>query len=996
LRLDTTIPIVHAVWRPGGDPALVVWAEDTSGGTRFALPSTEVRRVLGDDNVHGHAARLTLRLPCVDNHPLPSTHTEFNGDVGLCLTEVTGLALPAGEAVRVLVELDESTLHAGDDLLFWRVAARFVLELLARERFIPVLGREGDVAAGRWVPLLQGADRERFSALVEAIPPAAHALVLADENQLSAADLLFEFMAYATDGLIRSWVVERYTGARAPNGTEGPSAALRSWLSSLTAPLPRPVTQPERISDLLTQWLEPLFQTPEALGFRTCLRLRPPKAGSEDWTLTFLLQSVDDPSELVPAGQVWRQRGRAWEQVKDRYRQPREKLLSDLGLAARVFPPLAKGLKSAHPELVRLSVHDAYAFLREAAPILEESDIVVLAPPWWHRRRRGLAWRVRVHPLEDDHDRSGFNSPVRLRWQVTLGGRPLSAEEFRRLVNLKTPLIKRRHEWIELNPEEGERALRFWEAQRTNGTATLLQALDLAAHDEAMGLPIERVEFEGWLEQFVAGDLQSREIEPADFCGELRPYQRRGVGWMDFMVEHGFGCILADDMGLGKTVQTIALLLHRKAIERLHGPVLLICPMSVAGNWQHEVARFGPSLRVMLHHGASRLSGATFAAEASRADLVISTYSLVARDVADLSALEWEGLVLDEAQNVKNPETRQAQAVRSLRARFRIALTGTPVENRLAELWSIMDILNPGYLGSQQSFQRRFALPIERGGDARAARQLRRLVAPFILRRMKTDPTIIADLPEKMEMKVYCSLTAEQAELYQATVNEMLTRIDSSAGIQRRGLILATLTKLKQLLNHPAYFLGEEYLQPERSGKLLRLEEMLEEVLAEGDRALIFTQFAEFGAKLQRYLEGRLGVDVLYLHGGTPRAVRERMIRRFQEELRGPPLFLLSLRAGGLGLNLTRASHVFHYDRWWNPAVEEQATDRAFRIGQTRDVQVHKLITAGTLEEHIDQMIESKRALADQIVGEGEGWLTELSTDELRDILSLRRDLAII
>jgi SNF2 family DNA or RNA helicase len=428
----------------------------------------------------------------------------------------------------------------------------------------------------------------------------------------------------------------------------------------------------------------------------------------------------------------------------------------------------------------------------------------------------------------------------------------------------------------------------------------------------------------------------------------------------------------------------------------LTGPVLLVCPMSVVGNWEHELRRFGPSLTFLTHHGSGRLTGEAFRKEALRHNLVISTYALTARDRELFESVDWQGVVLDEAQNVKNASTKQAQAARALKADFRVALTGTPVENRLSELWSIMEFLNPGYLGTADSFRRDFALPIERANDAASKSQLRTLVQPFILRRVKTDPTIISDLPDKLEMKVYCSLTSEQATLYEAFVRDMLEKIESTSGIQRKGLVLAGLTKLKQVCNHPAHFLSDRSALANRSGKLARLEEMLEEVVSADDRALVFTQYAEWGKELQVYLREKLGKDVLYLHGGTPRHVRDRLVSRFQNDRRGPPIFILSLKAGGTGLNLTRASHVFHYDRWWNPAVEDQATDRAFRIGQTRNVQVHKLICSGTLEERIDDMIESKKQLAQQIVGTGESWLTELSTDELKNLFELRNEAVMV
>ncbi|MEM8808892.1 MAG: DEAD/DEAH box helicase, partial [Cyanobacteria bacterium P01_G01_bin.38] len=430
--------------------------------------------------------------------------------------------------------------------------------------------------------------------------------------------------------------------------------------------------------------------------------------------------------------------------------------------------------------------------------------------------------------------------------------------------------------------------------------------------------------------------------------------------------------------------------------EALTSPVLLVCPTSVLTNWEREVKKFGPSLKTLVYHGDKRPRGADFTKAVKPVNLVITSYTLVHRDLKDLKRATWQGIVLDEAQNIKNSEAKQSQAVRELEADFRIALTGTPVENRLGELWSIMDFLNPNYLGPKNFFQRRFATPIERYGDTASLKTLRGLVQPFILRRLKTDRTIIQDLPEKQEMTVFCGLSAEQARLYQKTVDEALTNIDDAEGVQRRGLILGLLVKLKQICNHPAQFLKQKSLgKPRRSAKLQRLNEMLEEVILEGDRALIFTQFAEWGKLLKQQLESQMNEETLFLYGSTSKQKREEMVDRFQQDPNGPKLFILSLKAGGVGLNLTRANHVFHFDRWWNPAVENQATDRAFRIGQTRNVQVHKFVCSGTLEDRIHEMIESKKALAEQVVGAGEQWLTELDTEQLRDLLLLDRKAVI-
>jgi len=401
---------------------------------------------------------------------------------------------------------------------------------------------------------------------------------------------------------------------------------------------------------------------------------------------------------------------------------------------------------------------------------------------------------------------------------------------------------------------------------------------------------------------------------------------------------------------------------------------------------------------VMVHRGSDRQSGPAFARAAKRHDVVLTSFPLLARDRETLMAVAWATLVLDEAQNIKNASTKQAQAARAIKAAGRIALTGTPVENRLTELWSIMTFLNPGYLGSEASFKRDFARPIERTADPQTTERLRKLTAPFVLRRLKTDPTIIADLPEKLEMKVYCPLTQEQATLYEAVVREALEKVERAEAegnaIQRRGQVLSLLMQLKQVCNHPAQFARDRSALAGRSGKLARLTEMLEESYTVGDRALVFTQFAEMGAMLQQHLHETFYDEVLFLHGGTPAKERDPMVRRFQAP-HGPKVFILSLKAGGTGLNLTAANHVFHFDRWWNPAVENQATDRAFRIGQTRNVQVHKFICSGTLEDRIDEMIESKRALAESVLGADEGWLTELNTGQLRELVMLRRDEAL-
>jgi SNF2 family DNA or RNA helicase len=705
---------------------------------------------------------------------------------------------------------------------------------------------------------------------------------------------------------------------------------------------------------------------------------------------------------LVPAEIVWKERSGTLTFLKRKFENPQERLLADLGKATRLFPTIEESLKTARPVGLKLSTAQAYTFLRESAPLLEQSGFGVLVPPWWQKPSARLGAKLKVKSKADAQTGSGLlglRSIVKYDWTIAIGDTELSTEEFENLVNLKVPLIKVRGQWVELRPEEVEAAIAFFQKKHSNGQMSLGDALRIGLGQEAseLGLPVLDIEGDGWIKELLdrlTGNSKIAPIKPpSNFHGKLRPYQLKGVSWLAFLKQFGFGACLADDMGLGKTIELITLLLHDRDKQiKMPGPALLICPMSIVGNWHKELQRFAPSLNVMVHHGHERLSGEAFEQEAKRHDIVITTYSLALRDKEHLSHLEWEYVVVDEAQNIKNDAAKQTQAIKKLNAGHKIALTGTPVENRLSELWSIMEFLNPGYLGSGTDFRKNFAIPIERYRDSNRSEALKRLIQPFVLRRLKTDKTIIADLPDKMEMKVFCNLTQEQASLYEAVVQEMLAKIEESEGIERKGLVLSTLLKLKQVCNHPAHFVADGSALPGRSGKLARLEEMLEEALEEGDKALIFTQFAEMGTLLRQHLQETLGREVLFLHGGTPKKQRDIMVQRFQEDRRGAPLFILSLKAGGVGLNLTAANHVFHFDRWWNPAVENQATDRAFRIGQKKNVQVHKFVCIGTLEERIDQMIEQKKELAESIVGSGENWLTEMSTAQLKELFALSRE----
>jgi SNF2 family DNA or RNA helicase len=720
-----------------------------------------------------------------------------------------------------------------------------------------------------------------------------------------------------------------------------------------------------------------------------------PVADDHSWRVQFALQSTEDPSLMLDAADVWAGTG-GW--APGGIEHPDEELLAGLGAAARLFGDLDGALRAPAPEEVQLDTAGAFRFLTETAPLLAGAGFGVLLPDWARKARLGLKLTSRSRSTSTGADGSagtgaglGLADLVKFRYDLALGDDTLHPDELAELARLKIPLVRIRGQWVELDERNLQAALKFLEGGRQSERPAgdvLLEGLRGPDED----LPVTAVDADGWLGDLLSGQAEhtlSPVTAPPSFHGELRPYQERGLAWLSFLSRLGLGGILADSMGLGKTVQLLSLLAYEHQSGRSSGPTLLVCPMSLVGNWEKEAERFTPDLGVYVHHGSDRLSGAELQAALGQADLVLTTYAIAARDRDDLAAVRWQRVVCDEAQNIKNASTQQARAVRSLPAGTRLALTGTPVENRLGELWSIMEFTSPGLLGPAEKFRTSFAVPVERHGDEDATARLKRLTGPFILRRLKTDRSIISDLPDKIEMKMWCNLTPEQASLYQATVTDMLRRIEAAEeDIERRGLVLATMARLKQVCNHPAHLLGDGSRLPGRSGKLARLEEIGDEIIAAGDKALVFTQYAEFGRMLEPYLAARLGCPVFYLHGGTPKKARDAMVAGFQA-MPDPALFLLSLKAGGTGLNLTGANHVIHFDRWWNPAVEDQATDRAFRIGQRKDVQVRKFVCVGTVEERIDAMIEEKKALAERIVGTGEGWLTGLSTADLRDVLAL-------
>jgi SNF2 family DNA or RNA helicase len=960
----------------------------------------------------------------------------FAGDIvqsesslDLYLWEVKGFRLTPRQAIELLQVLSFSSLQASTqylagDICFWSHIYRWVLDLVVRQKFLPGIDDRGGkkiLPKSIWQPIIDSEiDRVRLAKFIQVVPEACLAYLDAEDSEANTTDeeLLLRSLSIMLDERLRTWIETQ------PNG--GKDSIVQSWLQSLgkSSKLSVEAKTIKRLSSALYNWTLPISEyvvSPHNndLGqnrYRVCFVLTPPVEVKDneiqsDWSLDYYLQALDNVDFVVHSSLVW-QCSTEFFHIGDRtIENPQETLLKGLGLATRIYNPIANSLEQSQPINCVLNPIQVYEFIRAIAWQLKDNGLGVIVPPGLTQgnseQRLGIKMTASVNQRKGE--RLSLQSMLKYKLEIAVGDRHVSKRDFQKLLAQKSPIVEIDGQWIALQPADVKAAQAVLDKSNDQLDLSVEDALRLSTGDTKVlaKLPVVKFEPTGVLAGLLDNLTDNKAVEPINkikgFKGELRPYQAKGVGWLSFLETWGLGACLADDMGLGKTIQLIGFLLNLKQQKLLTKPTLLVCPTSVINNWEREVRKFAPKLNTVIHHGDKREQGKTFIKQVERQQLIITSYSLIPRDLKTLSGIEWQGVVLDEAQNIKNPTAKQSQAVRELPAGFRIALTGTPVENRLTELWSILDFLNPGFLGNRNFFQKRFAAPIEKYGDRESLNVLRSLTQPFILRRLKTDQNIIQDLPEKQEMNVYCGLSSEQAELYQQLVDQSLEEIEDSEGIKRRGLILTLLLRLKQLCNHPELISNSKAKDVKidaekfknRSGKLLRLAEMLEEIVDEGDRALIFTQFAEWGKILQPYLTEKLGEEVLFLYGSTPRIARQEMVDRFQNEPNGPKIFILSLKAGGTGLNLTRANHVFHVDRWWNPAVENQATDRAFRIGQKRNVQVHKFVCTGTLEERISDIIESKKELAEQTVNAGEQWLTDLDTNSLRSLLLLDRDAVI-
>ncbi len=1035
--------ILHGTWIPDPNPGFVqtgafyLWIETDQNKSGKYLTQKSLCKCLVEElgfalpqnyNIDKDISSNTFTLPTVDGQPLPSLElarylereipTRFEwqtweidcyrvGHYFKGNQSYAGLStfIPQLKELHFIAHYQLADVQLGSDLLFWFHYTQAFKQVILKDHYIPSLRYRKAKKAFETYPhweIVSEAYEEMLERYLEHMP----AICGAGFAEVPKAPHLHDretLLRHCSECLLHDIVTRTPLPQSFYKKIEG--SLIYSCLKSSHWTTNTELT----LYKQWRPWRDRIARTQSNILFYLRFQLQSPTDPNAAWQLNFQVTPKAYPSLQIDLADYWRLKPHQQMALKlelgDSFEQ---ELLFALGDAARMYPPLWDGLETDEPAGIVLDIDAAFDFLNEAAWVLEDAGYKVVVPSWWTptgRRRAKLRLKASSKSLgEQDKSKSyfSFDTLVEYQYELSIGGEKVSEKEWQALVNSQARLVQFRGQWMELDQAKMQEMMAFWQKHRAeNPELGLLDFMQMAAQQ---GDDVE-VDFsrDRTLVNMMAKLNDTSALVPVEnppgFAGQLREYQKRGVSWLHYLESLGLNGCLADDMGLGKTVQVIARLVQEEdqaaaAKVKALPPTLLIAPTSVLGNWHREIEKFAPELAATVHHGADRAKDKKeFKQLCNSHDMVITSFSLARRDADLFNSVSWHRIVLDEAQNIKNPKAAQTKAILKLSARHRLALTGTPIENRLLDLWSIFNFLNPGYLGKESQFRKNFELPIQRNSDRTQSTVLKKLVEPFILRRVKTDESIIKDLPSKVEQKLYCNLTKEQASLYEATVRDVEKQLQDAEGIGRKGLILSTLMKLKQICNHPAQFLqdGSDF-SAGRSHKLGRLQEMIAEAIADNDSLLVFTQFREIGDALEKYLHQVHHYNTYYLHGGTSRKRRDQMMADFQSPDTAPSIFILSLKAGGVGITLTKANHVFHFDRWWNPAVEDQATDRAFRIGQKKNVFVHKFVSIGTLEEKIDQMIEDKKKLAGSIVGSDESWLTELDNDAFKQLIALNKN----
>ncbi|TXT66493.1 MAG: RNA polymerase-associated protein RapA [Promethearchaeota archaeon] len=943
----------------------------------------------------------------------------------------------------------------------WALLTKLTFELLNRGDFLPVMDKSTEKSyTGRWHVLLKDPyDYERFQKILQNCPFTAYSLpatmdqksrTAPSKNELLVKELwhpsfLFsDYMETLGDILVRSILIknkfktfeEFYNSEilKEKNREYNLSWDYKFLKSLLKKDTNFQIQQFHEtiVPKLIKNWVNISNISPLGYGIRLALKLDFPDSNQEEWPLGLYL-SFQNGKNLIPLSEVLKGEVTLTSEQKDYFKSKEnlmELLLRSLGRIIKIYPPAQYALNGAYPATLLLTSSEVMEFLSYPKDLLIQSGFRVILPEVFQSGgKQRLSARMIIYSEEGEYkDKEStsstmtplfqLNEMLQYQWEGELGDTKLEKKELEYIINQNQLLINLKDEWVLIDQQDLENIKAIFNPSTSigkysqpEGIIKYMDALKLGLSQkvelEPAGLNYKvliKGSFKNIVDKIKTLENFSKISQPDSFNGTLRAYQKTGLTWMANLSELGFGMCLADDMGLGKTIQVIALLLHfKEKYPTSMNSVLIICPTSVIYNWKRELRRFGPDLDVILHHGLDRVKDLSEISQYTKPHrVVLTTFGTIRNDVDLLKTIRFTGIVVDESQNMKNYETQQTQAIYQLQSHYKICLSGTPIENRLLELWTLFEFLNPGLLGIRKSFREDYIIPIERFHDKEAAENLKKIIAPFILRRTKSDKSIIKDLPEKNEIKIYVELSKTQFTLYKKEVEETLKRIKSASDTNKNKsmYILTLLTKLKQICNHPYQFLHKPITSKDlkknfkdfisMSPKLERLFEMIDEVINNNEKAIIFTQFTQMGDILETVLSYKYEFPVLYFHGGVPAEKRKKIIDKFQSNNKdSPPLLILSLRAGGTGLNLTKATTVFHFDRWWNPAVERQATDRAYRIGQKENVNVYKFITLNSIEEKIDTLIEEKEELADMVISSGESWISQLTDDKIKALLSL-------